>query len=174
MKWVAPIRDEETLQKYRECLKKTDEKHYIMFENCTLVLPLMYAVSKIGCLFAGCCRGFHYHGKFCIQYINILNETAEPVFPAQILESLMFFIIFVIGILVFQKQPDKTPFAIYMISALSKLWMGFLRLTYETQGLTASQLMCGMMIVTGCIWYLFETEKQEIDEMARISKKDNS
>ena len=32
MKWVAPIRDEETLRKYKECLKQMDEKYYIMFE----------------------------------------------------------------------------------------------------------------------------------------------
>lgn len=32
IKWVPPIRDEETLRKYKECLKKMDEKYYIMFE----------------------------------------------------------------------------------------------------------------------------------------------
>lgn len=26
----------------------------VMVENCTFALPLMYSISKIGCLFAGC------------------------------------------------------------------------------------------------------------------------
>lgn len=32
MNWVAPIKDEETLQNYKEKLKSMDEKYYIMFE----------------------------------------------------------------------------------------------------------------------------------------------
>ncbi len=32
MNWVAPIKDEETLQKFKNRLKQMDEKYYIMFE----------------------------------------------------------------------------------------------------------------------------------------------
>lgn len=32
MNWVAPIKDDETLRKYKECLKQMDEKYYLMFE----------------------------------------------------------------------------------------------------------------------------------------------
>ena len=32
MNWVAPIKDEETLNKFKEKLKSMDEKYYIMFE----------------------------------------------------------------------------------------------------------------------------------------------
>ena len=32
MNWVAPIRDEETLEKFKACLKQMDEKYFIMFE----------------------------------------------------------------------------------------------------------------------------------------------
>lgn len=32
MNWVAPIKDDETLQKFKDRLKKMDEKYYIMFE----------------------------------------------------------------------------------------------------------------------------------------------
>ena len=32
MNWVAPIKDEDTLQKFKDKLKQMDEKYYIMFE----------------------------------------------------------------------------------------------------------------------------------------------
>ncbi len=32
MNWVAPIKDEETLQKFKDRLKEMDDKYYIMFE----------------------------------------------------------------------------------------------------------------------------------------------
>lgn len=32
MNWVAPIKDEETLQKFKEKLREMDDKYYIMFE----------------------------------------------------------------------------------------------------------------------------------------------
>lgn len=32
MNWVAPIKDEETLQKFREALRAVDDKYYILFE----------------------------------------------------------------------------------------------------------------------------------------------
>ncbi len=32
MNWVAPIKDDETLKKYKDSLKQTDEKYYLMFE----------------------------------------------------------------------------------------------------------------------------------------------
>ncbi|MGN0203222.1 MAG: tyrosine-type recombinase/integrase [Coprococcus sp.] len=32
MNWVAPIKDEETLQKFREALRAIDDKYYILFE----------------------------------------------------------------------------------------------------------------------------------------------
>ena len=32
MNWVAPIKDEETLKKFKEILRSYDDKYYIMFE----------------------------------------------------------------------------------------------------------------------------------------------
>ena len=32
MNWVAPIKDDETLSEFMECLKQMDEKYCIMFE----------------------------------------------------------------------------------------------------------------------------------------------
>ena len=32
MNWVAPIKDEETLEKFKEKLREMDDKYYIMFE----------------------------------------------------------------------------------------------------------------------------------------------
>ena len=32
MNWVAPIKDDETLQKFRDTLRSVDDKYYILFE----------------------------------------------------------------------------------------------------------------------------------------------
>ncbi|MFQ9389068.1 MAG: hypothetical protein ACLR1V_09995 [Coprococcus sp.] len=32
MNWVAPIKDDETLQKFRDALRSVDDKYYILFE----------------------------------------------------------------------------------------------------------------------------------------------
>ena len=32
MNWVAPIKDEETLEKFKAKLREMDDKYYIMFE----------------------------------------------------------------------------------------------------------------------------------------------
>ena len=60
-----------------------------------LSLPLIYSVSKIGCLLAGCCYGIPYNGIGSIIYSSGLNI---PVFPIQLLETIVFMIIFLLAL----------------------------------------------------------------------------
>ena len=78
------------------------EQSRVMFENCTLALPLMYSVSKLGCLFAGCCHGRPYSGPFSIEYTGKVTETGG-VFPVQLSETVVFFLIFAAGVIMFAK-----------------------------------------------------------------------
>ena len=44
------------------------DKDKRILENYVVCLPLIYAISKMGCFFAGCCHGFEYTGLLHIKY----------------------------------------------------------------------------------------------------------
>ena len=65
----------------------------IVIKYTTLSLPLIYTFTKIGCTFAGCCYGIPYNGPFAITYPHV---SSESLFPIQLLEVIIFMIIFMI------------------------------------------------------------------------------
>ena len=59
-------------------------------------IPLMYAIGKIGCFLTGCCYGIEYNGIGNIIYKY--SPTAPnyiPLFPIQLVESIVFVLIFI-------------------------------------------------------------------------------
>lgn len=56
-------------------------------------LPLGHAIGRMGCLMAGCCYGFEYHGIFAVQ-----NPFAayESCFPVQALEAVLNLVVMLI------------------------------------------------------------------------------
>ena len=119
----------------------------IMTKNCTLMLPLMYSISKIGCLFAGCCHGIAYHGAFRIHYTGKITDTID-VFPVQLAETVLFLIIFLIGILGCRNKKSAV-WMIFTISALSKCLLDFLRESHIGQILSFNQVLCGILFLFG-------------------------
>jgi len=131
----------------------------IMIKNCTLVLPLLYSISKIGCLLGGCCRGMSYHGIFCIHYTGSNTEEAV-VFPVQLAETLVFLILFLSGICL-EKKKQNTVRIIFILSAVSKFLLDFLRESHSGQILSFTQILCLILILTGlAIFYI--TDKKNI------------
>ena len=72
----------------------------VLMQNCTLMLPLMYAAAKIGCYLAGCCGGIPYDGPLHTVYTG---AHANPVaaFPVQLAETAVFLCIFAAGLTAF-------------------------------------------------------------------------
>lgn len=69
-------------------------------------LPLMYSVSKLSCLYVGCCHGFEYNGPFA--YIH----DGDSYFPVQLAEIICFAIIYTIslGLFLSKKNVYNLPF----------------------------------------------------------------
>ncbi len=113
----------------------------VMVENCTFALPLMYSISKIGCLFAGCCHGIEYNGFLSLHYIS--DTGAEmAVFPVQLLETIAFFIIFVAGIVLYKMHSRKSLYVTFGLSVSAKFILDFFRESHNGKVLSFNQLLC--------------------------------
>lgn len=104
------------------------------------VAPLMYSISKIGCLLAGCCRGFCYDGPMDLIYHN---SGTTGYFPVQIVESLCFLIVFLLWFLLFLKRKDsfKSIFLIIYLSVAIRFVTDFFRLSHQDKILSGTQLI---------------------------------
>ena len=125
-----------------------------MLTNCTLVVPLMYSISKIGCLCAGCCRGIAYHGAFCIEYTG--KRTGDIcVFPVQLAETILFFAIFVTGIILFLKKKQNTELFVIIASVLGKGGLDFLRASHTDKIISLNQILCIVIAAVGIVGYKY-------------------
>ena len=140
---------------------RDSEKSRIMFENCTLVLPIMYSVSKIGCLLAGCCHGRPYSGPFALEYTGKVTETGS-VFPVQLSETVVFFIIFVTGILMFAKGSKAVIPMVFIASAAAKGLLDFTRESHVGRILSLNQILCFVMLAAFIVYLLMKNKKPTI------------
>lgn len=125
-----------------------------MLTSCTLVMPLMYSISKIGCLCAGCCRGIAYHGAFRIEYTGI--RTGDIcVFPVQLAETLLFFAIFVTGIILFMKKKQNTELFVIIASVLGKGGLDFLRASHTDKIISLNQILCLVIAAVAIAGYKY-------------------
>ena len=97
-----------------------------------IVLPLGHAFGRIGCFFSGCCYGIEYHGIFSHVYQqshNALTPLGVPLFPVQLLESALLFILFGVLITIYTKNTHKNKIVnVYLISySLIRFILEFLR-----------------------------------------------
>ena len=121
-----------------------------------LVIPLMYSISKIGCFMAGCCYGIEYSGIFSVKYSgSIASCTEKELFPVQFAESLIFMVIFILGILLEYKFKNKNTVPILaIISALSKGLLDFLRHSHVNGVISVNQVSCLIVLVLAIV-YIF-------------------
>ena len=124
-----------------------------------LVLPLGHAFGRIGCFFSGCCYGIEYHGIFSHTYYqshNALTPLGVPLFPVQLLESALLFILFAVLMIIYAKKVHKHKMAeIYLFSySIIRFALEFLRgdaVRGGFLGLSTSQwislLIIGFLIV---------------------------
>lgn len=121
--------------------KVSCDTNYTVLNSYVHVLTLMYSISKLGCLFAGCCYGIEYHGLLCINYTGGLDRLPSvTVFPVQLLESAVFLIVYFI----LRNKGIKTTI---VVSAVCKLLLDFLRNTHSEQIISANQLICLALVI---------------------------
>ncbi|SEK94805.1 prolipoprotein diacylglyceryl transferase family protein [Ruminococcus albus] len=130
----------------------------VMAETATVMLPLMYSVSKIGCFLAGCCHGFDYDGIFAVEYSG-RNAHECPAFPVQASETLTFLIIFLIGVILYTKKKRYAVQVIFITSASAKCALDFLRASHEGIILSLTQIFCIILAFIGIVWLILKMKK---------------
>lgn len=119
-------------------------------------LPLGYAFGRIGCILAGCCYGFEYHGVFAVN-----NEFApyDSCFPVQAVEALMNLLI----MCVLLKADGKNffrgrllRFYLILYSAVRFVTEFFRGDTIRGiyMGLSLSQWIAVIIISVNAVWFL--------------------
>ena len=141
-------------------LVKKDYKYMLILFMPSI--PLMYAIGKIGCFVAGCCYGIPYDGIGHIVYhsseVALLNTN---LFPIQIVETIIFLIIFIYVISRYYK--NKFSIKLIMIEiimcGIAKFLLDFLRYEHTVKLITSNQIMCLLLVIFSSI-YLIRLNKK--------------
>ncbi|MBR6820689.1 MAG: prolipoprotein diacylglyceryl transferase [Bacilli bacterium] len=141
-------------------LVKKDYKYMLILFMPSI--PLMYAIGKIGCFVAGCCYGIPYDGIGHIVYhsseVALLNTN---LFPIQIVETIIFLIIFIYIISRYYK--NKFSIKLIMIEiivcGIAKFLLDFLRYEHTVKLITSNQIMCLLLVIFSSV-YLIRLNKK--------------
>lgn len=121
-----------------------------IYEIFAITLPIMYGISKIGCHFAGCCYGIPYDG-ICYT-TSKFEKTYDKLFPVQLVESIIFIIIFIISILMYYNKIRINYLAVEMtICAIAKFVLDYLRYSNIGKVITINQIICFMFFILGAV-----------------------
>ena len=141
-------------------LVKKDYKYMLILFMPSI--PLMYAIGKIGCFVAGCCYGIPYDGIGHIVYhsseVALLNTN---LFPVQIVETIIFLIIFIYIISRYYKNKFSIKLIMIeiIICGISKFLLDFLRYEHTIKLITSNQIMCLLLVIFSSI-YLIRLNKK--------------
>lgn len=124
-----------------------------MIKAYALVIPLMYSISKMGCFLVGCCYGIEYDGPFSVTYSGRLAHRPDvELFPVQLTETVVFFVIFLFGLILEYKIRSKYSVSILVIiCALAKGSLDFLRSSNVDQIISVNQAACIVIIIISLI-----------------------
>ena len=121
----------------------------IYLKSSIMSLPLIYSISKLACFFAGCCYGIPYSGIFSVTYPSGLNI---PLLPIQLIETIVFFIVFLCCILF---RNNKNIITITLIlSALAKFTLDFFRYSHLNETISINQWISIAFIIIGLVLIL--------------------
>jgi len=125
------------------------------------VTPLMYSIGKIGCFIAGCCRGIEYNGIGKVIYKYGYNATGLSYFPIQLIESIIFMIIFIFLYNIHNKNRfNKKVLGIsFIICGFLKFILDFLRLDHNGKIISNNQIFCIIFVIVGIIMYIKNNNK---------------
>ncbi len=127
----------------------------IFMQAYILIIPLIYSISKLGCFLIGCCRGIRYNGFFSVSYYNNFG----PYFPIQLVETIVFFIIFLIAYL-FKNNKYYIELVIFLC-AIAKFLLDYLRMSHTTQIISINQIISIIFIIISIILFIKKTKFQK-------------
>lgn len=127
------------------------DKDKKIMDNYIISLPLIYAISKIGCFFAGCCHGMEYTGVLNVRYeIGSACEITTGVLPIQIIETIVFTGIYIS--LNMLKTKENIVIKTLLLSTLAKFILDFFRYSHIGKLLSFNQIVC-LIIAVVCMVY---------------------
>lgn len=103
------------------------EKPLDLIACWTVSTPLMYSLSKLGCLSAGCCGGSFFR------------------IPVQLADTAAFFLIYVISLVIFFRNKLKAVFSAMILSFIARIGLDFFRDSHEGMIISLNQIL----VVTG-------------------------
>ncbi len=118
------------------------------------VVPIMYSIGKIGCFFVGCCYGVEYNGIFSITYnYSYSAPNFVKLFPTQLVESLLFLIIFIYLSFKKKKENDKTKIICdtIILCSLSKFILDYCRNSHKNTIVSINQIVSLMF----CLIFIY-------------------
>lgn len=125
--------------------------------NFILVIPLIYSLTKIGCLFGSCCYGIEYSGFGSIEYVGeqaIKTGAVGLRLPIQLIETIAFGIIFIIFSLIRYHARLNSKYQVYSLCAvcsIMKFCLEFLRYSNNSNILSVNQLVCIVLLIISVI-----------------------
>ncbi len=121
----------------------------ILLQDCTLVLPLMYSASKIGCFGAGCCRGLPCRGAWAVHYLTDTGNVS--VLPVQLMETICFGLIFAVAMLLYRFRKRNAVHLVFLTGLSSKFALDFLRESHADVLLSKTQILCLLLLLTDAV-----------------------
>jgi len=116
------------------------------------VIPLVYSISKLGCFSVGCCHGIRYNGPLSVTYHGALPPTTEvELFPVQLAETVVFFVIFLAGVYSNYARNSKNGIlTVLIMCSVGKFGLDFLRQSHVGVVLSTNQILC-IVVFLGAI-----------------------
>ncbi len=106
---------------------KLDTAMYV--RKLIYLVPLAHGFGRIGCFLGGCCYGIPYDGPFSVVFPEgTVAPAGIPLFPVQLLEAVVLFVIF--GILAYLSLKKEWPYMLetYLILyGIARFGIEFLR-----------------------------------------------
>jgi phosphatidylglycerol:prolipoprotein diacylglycerol transferase len=115
-----------------------------------VLMPLIYAIGKLGCFFGGCCYGMEWDGIISVKYINSIEApNGVKLFPVQLVESIVNLGIFLWLVKIKKSDTEKIGWTLILCS-LVKFSLDFLR-AGRVNILSINQWTSIIMFVIGII-----------------------
>jgi len=144
------------------------------FDRACIFIPLTFAISRLGCFFAGCCYGLPTNGWYAVTYTNpeCLAPTDYSIHPTQLYSAGLEFLLFLFLILWGQKKCTKTGqlFGLYLtLMSTERFLVDFLRAdrTFVATNLSFSQLAAVGTGIAGVIILLTATHTTLFNRSSR-------
>ncbi len=128
------------------------------FDRAVIYVPLTFAISRLGCFFAGCCYGIPTNCFTAIVYTDLdsLAPLCESLHPTQLYSASLEFLLFIAMFTIAQKKLKKTGqlFGVYFVlMGLERFTVDFLRgdRTLISDSFSFSQIAAGGVGMVGLI-----------------------